>query len=348
VACEILISGKKIIVAGEITTSASLQDQLSEIITDVVKGVGYIDPSHGLDYKDCQVETLLRQQSPDISMGVIHEDGQIGAGDQGTMFGYATRETPQLMPLPISLAHRLVQKQAELRKTDEIHWLRPDAKAQVTVRYENSRPVAVENVVLSTQHSPEIAIDTLRKAVVEQIIKDVIPEELCSHNVEYLVNPTGRFVIGGPAADTGLTGRKNVVDTYGGSCPHGGGSFSGKDPTKVDRSACYMARYIAKNIVAADLAQRCTVQIAYAIGVTEPVSFSVNLHDTGNVDDRKLETLIKDIFPLTPKGIIEELDLLRPIYQLTAAYGHFGRELAEFTWEKTDKVQALNSYLNLV
>jgi len=344
VACEILISGKKITVAGEITTTARREDRLSEIITDVVKEVGYTDPSCGLDYKDCQIETILRRQSPDISMGVIRDDGQIGAGDQGTMFGYATRETPQLMPLPISLAHQLVQKQSLLRRSGEIPWLRPDAKSQVTVRYENDKPVTVETVVLSTQHTPEIEIDALRNAVIERIIKDVIPEKLRSSNIEYFVNPTGRFVIGGPAADTGLTGRKNVVDTYGGSCPHGGGSFSGKDPTKVDRSACYMARYIAKNVVAADLADRCTVQLAYAIGVAEPVSFSIDLHGTSKVSEQKLETAIKDIFPLTPRGIIECLDLLRPIYRSTAVYGHFGRELPEFTWERCDKVKDLKNY----
>ena len=344
VACETLISGNKVIIAGEITSNANIRDQISDIVRDIIKGIGYTDPSYGFDLKNCDIEILLRDQSPDISIGVEHPDGQLGAGDQGVMFGYATKETPEFMPLPISLAHKLVQKQAELRIKSALPWLRPDAKSQVTVCYKNNQPVAVEKVILSTQHSPDISTEDIRSAVINRIIKIVIPQSLLCERTRYFVNPTGRFVVGGPAADTGLTGRKNIVDTYGSSCPHGGGSFSGKDPTKVDRSACYMARYIAKNVVAADLAERCTVQIAYAIGVAEPVSFSVDLHGTGKVSEQKLETVIKGIFPLTPGEIIESLNLLRPIYHLTAVYGHFGRELPEFTWERCDKAKDLKSH----
>jgi S-adenosylmethionine synthetase len=347
VACETLITGNKVIIAGEITSSVNIKDRIPEIVRNVVKDIGYTDSSYGFDFKNCDIEILLRPQSPDISIGVKHSDGQLGAGDQGVMFGYATKETPEFMPLPIILAHKLVQKQAELRKNGVLPWLRPDAKSQVTVRYKDNRPVAVENVVFSTQHSPDIKVEEIRSVVINQLIKAVIPENLLSEATRYFVNPTGRFVVGGPAADTGLTGRKNIVDTYGSSCFHGGGSFSGKDPTKVDRSAAYMARYIAKNIVAAELANRCTVQTAYAIGVAEPVSFSIDLYGSGKVSEQKLKTMVKDIFPLTPKGIIESLDLLRPIYRLTTVYGHFGRELPEFTWERTDKIQAIKSCCNL-
>ena len=347
IACETMLSGDKVILAGEITTFVELQDQLDRIVRDVIREIGYTDPAFGLDYKQCQIETLLRKQSPDISLGVNRPDGQIGAGDQGVMFGYAVQETPELMPLPISLAHKLVQKQAELRKDGTLSWLRPDAKSQVTVRYRNNQPMNVEKVVLSTQHAPDIRNDQVYTDVARHIIEAVIPEALRSRDIKYYVNPTGRFVIGGPQADTGLTGRKNIVDTYGGSCPHGGGSFSGKDPTKVDRSASYMARYIAKNIIAADLADRCTVQISYAIGVVEPVSVMIDLHGTGRVDEEKLLAAVQEIFPLTPKGIIEALDLLRPIYQRTAVYGHFGRELPEFTWERCDKTQELRNYLKI-
>ena len=344
VACETLISGNKVIIAGEITSNANIRDQISDIVRDIIKGIGYTDPSYGFDLKNCDIEILLRDQSPDISIGVEHPDGQLGAGDQGVMFGYATKETPEFMPLPVILAHKLVYKQAELRKKGVLPWLRPDAKSQVTVCYKNNQPVAVEKVVLSTQHSPDISTEDIRSAAIDRIIKIVIPQSLLCERTRYFVNPTGRFVVGGPAADTGLTGRKNIVDTYGSSCPHGGGSFSGKDPTKVDRSATYMARYIAKNVVAAELAERCTVQIAYAIGVAEPVSFSVDLHGTGKVSEQKLETVIKGIFPITPGEIIESLNLLRPIYRLTAVYGHFGRELPEFTWERCDKAKDLKSH----
>jgi S-adenosylmethionine synthetase len=343
VACETLISGNKVIVAGEITSIVSIQDRIPDIVHNMIRDIGYSDPSYGFDLESCDIEILLRRQSPDISIGIKHADGQLGAGDQGIMFGYATKETPELMPLPITLAHKLVQKQAELRKQGILSWLRPDSKSQVTVLYKGDRPVAVSKVVLSTQHSPDVGIKQIRASVINRLIKAVIPEDLLSEGTQYLINPTGRFIVGGPAADTGLTGRKNIVDTHRGSCPHWGGSFSGKDTTTVDRSACYMARYIAKNVVAADLAERCTVQVAYAIGVPEPISFMLDLHGTGRVNQMKLESIVKEIFCLTPKRIIENLDLLRPIYRSTAVYGHFGRELPEFTWEICDKVQDLKS-----
>jgi S-adenosylmethionine synthetase len=347
VACETLISGNKVIVAGEITSTVDIRNQIPDIVRSVTKNIGYTDSSYGFDFKKCEIEILLRKQSPDINIGIEHEDEQLGAGDQGIMFGYASDETPESMPLPIILAHKLVQKQAELRKNNILPWLRPDAKSQVTVCYKDNEPIAVKKVVLSTQHSPEINIQDIRSTVIKRIIKDVVPKELLDQEIKYYINPTGRFVVGGPAADTGLTGRKNIVDTYGSICPHGGGSFSGKDPTKVDRSASYMARYIAKNIIAAGLSKRCTVQIAYAIGIVKPLSLTVDLHGTGKVDEMELESAVKEIFHLTPKGIIESLVLLRPIYRSTAAYGHFGRELPEFTWERCDKVKDLKSYLKI-
>lgn len=347
VACETLISGNKVIIAGEITSTVNIKDRIPNIVRNVTKDIGYTDSSYGFDFKNCDIEILLRNQSPDISIGVKHSDGQLGAGDQGIMFGYATKETPAFMPLPITLAHKLVKKQTELRKKGVLPWLRPDAKSQVTVCYKDNRPVAIKKVVLSTQHSPGVSIEEIRSAVINQLIKKVIPKNLLSETTKYFVNPTGQFVVGGPAADTGLTGRKNIVDTYGSSCLHGGGSFSGKDPIKVDRSACYMARYIAKNIVAADLAERCTVQTAYAIEIAEPLSFSIDLHGSGKVSEQRLETVVKEIFPLAPSGMIKSLDLLRPIYCSTAVYGHFGRELPEFTWERCDKVKDLKSYFKI-
>jgi S-adenosylmethionine synthetase len=342
VACETLLTKNIAVVAGELRTGAQIDPV--KIVRDVARDIGYTDASCGFDYRTCEVFTHLGQQSADIALGVDHSDGEIGAGDQGLMFGYATDETPELMPLPIRLAHRLVERQAEVRKSGLLAWLRPDAKSQVSVRYRDKRPVAVEKVVLSTQHAHDVKDSTIRESVIAEIIEKVIPAELRQGNVEYLVNPTGRFVIGGPVGDTGLTGRKIIVDTYGGSCPHGGGAFSGKDPTKVDRSAAYAARYIAKNIVAAGLADHCTVQLAYAIGVIEPFSLMVNIHSGGRVSERQIEEAVRKIFRLTPKGMIEMLDLRRPIYQKTAAYGHFGRELPEFTWERTDKVQELRTY----
>lgn len=345
VACETLIAKNLLVIAGEITSSAKVDFEC--VAKDVIKNIGYSDDDSGFNLNKCKIETSLSRQSPDIDKGVSRENNEVGAGDQGLMFGYASTETPELMPLAISLAHKLVLKQAELRKNNTLGWLRPDAKSQVTVRYNNGKPVSVERVVLSTQHADGITLEDLRCQVKEQIIESVIPEELRSDSIKYFINPTGSFVLGGPLADTGLTGRKIIVDTYGGSSPHGGGAFSGKDPSKVDRSAAYAARYIAKNIVAAGLAEKCTIQLAYAIGVIEPLSLMLNFHGTGKVDEGTVEKILPEVFKVTPRGIIDMLDLLRPIYQKTAAYGHFGRELPEFTWEKTDKAEALKSYFGL-
>jgi len=342
VACETLVTKNVAVVAGEYRTTAKF-DAVS-VVRQTAREIGYDDPKIGFDAESCEVRTYLGRQSADIDLGVSQADGEVGAGDQGLMFGYATTETPELMPLPILLAHRLVQKQAEVRKSGRLTWLKPDAKSQVSVRYKDKRPVAVEKVVLSTQHAADVDDKVLRDGVISEIIEKVIPAELRSPEIKYLVNPTGRFVIGGPVGDTGLTGRKIIVDTYGGSCPHGGGAFSGKDPTKVDRSAAYAARYIAKNIVAAGLAGHCTVQLAYVIGVVEPFSLMVNVHSGGRIKETDIEKAVREIFQLTPAGMIQMLDLRRPIYKKTAAYGHFGRELPEFTWEKTDKVDALKTY----
>jgi len=342
VACETLLTKNFAVVAGELRTSAQVDPV--PIVRKTAREIGYNDPLIGFDSSSCGVLTYLGQQSADIDLGVRKVNGEIGAGDQGLMFGYATTETPELMPLPIRLAHRLVEKQSQVRKSGGLAWLRPDAKSQVSVRYADKRPVAVEKVVLSTQHTEEVDIETVRDGVVAEIIEKVIPAELRSKSIEYLVNPTGRFVIGGPVGDTGLTGRKIIVDTYGGSCPHGGGAFSGKDPTKVDRSAAYTARYIAKNIVAAGLADHCTVQLAYVIGMIEPFSLMVNIHGGARVSEEAVEKAVRSIFQLTPAGMIQMLNLRRPIYKQTAAYGHFGRELPDFTWEKTDKVAELRAY----
>jgi S-adenosylmethionine synthetase len=342
VACETLLTKNVAIVAGELGTEARIDPV--RIVREVAEDIGYDDARCGFDPKTCAVFTYLGRQSADIAMGVDRADGEIGAGDQGLMFGYATDETPELMPLPIRLAHRLVERQAAVRKSGLLPWLRPDAKSQVAVRYRDKRPVAVEKVVLSTQHGGDAPNDVIRDGVIAEIIEKVIPAELRADRIEYLVNPTGRFETGGPVGDTGLTGRKIIVDTYGGSCPHGGGAFSGKDPTKVDRSAAYAARYIAKNIVAAGLAAHCTVQLAYAIGVVEPFSLMVNVHSGGRASERRIEEAVRRIFRLTPKGMIEMLDLRRPIFRKTAAYGHFGRELPEFTWERRDRVRELREY----
>ncbi len=342
VACETLVTKNVAVIAGEFRTKAKI-DPVS-IVRETAREIGYDDPLIGFDANTCEVHTYLGQQSADIARGVDQANGEVGAGDQGLMFGYATNETPELMPLPIRLAHRLVQKQAEVRKSGLLPWLRPDAKSQVSIRYKDKRPVAVEKVVLSTQHSRDVENKEIHEGVIAEIIEKVIPAELKSKTIEYLVNPTGRFEIGGPVGDTGLTGRKIIVDTYGGSCPHGGGAFSGKDPTKVDRSAAYTARYIAKNIVAAGLSDHCTVQLAYVIGVVEPFSLMVNIHSGGKVSEEAIEKAVRSIFQLTPAGMIKMLDLRRPIYKQTAAYGHFGRELPDFTWEKTDKVAELKSY----
>ena len=341
VACETVLADQFVLVAGEFKTVNhaafdTVRDNAENIVRQVIRDIGYTCKEDGIDPDKCEIRIAFNCQSEHINQGVDRADGEIGAGDQGLMFGYACDETPELMPLALSLAHKLVRKQAELRKSGKFTWLRPDAKSQVSVRYVDGKPVAVENVVLSTQHSAEISTDDLRIAVRRDIVDAVIPAELLSANFEVLINPTGRFEVGGPNGDTGLTGRKIIVDTYGGSCPHGGGAFSGKDPSKVDRSAAYMARYIAKNIVAAGLASKCLVQLAYAIGVVEPVSVMVDTYGTGTRSDNELELLVRKNFKLTPKGIIDTLGLKRPIYAQTAAYGHFGRD--EFPWEKTDKV----------
>ncbi len=341
VACETLVTTGLAVVAGEITTTAYVH--LPDVVRGVIKAIGYTDAAYGFDWETCAVMSTIDRQSADIAMGV--DTG--GAGDQGMMFGYASDETPELMPMPIQLAHRLTQRLAELRKNGTLAWLRPDGKAQVTVAYEGDRPVAVETVVVSTQHDPSIGPDDLKEAIIEEVVRPVVPRELLAPNVVYHINPTGRFVIGGPQGDAGLTGRKIIVDTYGGMGRHGGGAFSGKDPSKVDRSGAYAARWVAKNIVAAKLARRCEVQIAYAIGVADPVSLAVNTFGTGVVADTAIADAVRSVFRLTPGAIIESLVLRHPIYRETAAYGHFGRtprceaENVFFSWERTDQVEAL-------
>lgn len=344
VAAETLVNTGLVLMAGEITTTAVVDFQ--QVARDAIKRIGYDNTEYGIDYKGCAVLVAYDKQSPDIKQGVDKaQDDPLnqGAGDQGLMFGYACDETPVFMPLPIYLAHRLVERQSELRRDGRLPWLRPDAKSQVTIRYVDGKPAAIDTVVLSTQHAPEISLDQLREAVIENIIKPVLPKHLMKGNVNYLVNPTGRFVVGGPQGDCGLTGRKIIVDTYGGSAHHGGGAFSGKDPSKVDRSAAYAARYVAKNIVAAGLASKCELQVSYAIGVARPTSVMVTTFGTGKLPDEKLAQLVQQHFDLRPKGIVQMLDLLRPIYSKTAAYGHFGRDEPEFTWENMDKVEALKA-----
>ncbi len=336
VACETFVTTGLALIGGEITTKCYVD--IPKIAREVIKEIGYTDAHYGFDYETCAVLTSIDQQSGDIAMGVNRD----GAGDQGMMFGYATKETPELMPMPISLAHKITKQLAIARRSGQLPYLRPDGKAQVSVRYENGKPVAVENVVVSTQHNPEVDNQTLHNDITEKIIKVVIPEAfLKTGDQDFFINPTGRFVIGGPQGDAGLTGRKIIVDTYGGSYSHGGGAFSGKDPTKVDRSASYFARYVAKNVVAADLADKCGLQVAYAIGVAKPVSLMVDTFGTGKIDDKKLSKLLQKVFDFTPNGIITSLDLLRPIYKKTAAYGHFGRKDSDFTWENTDRVKDL-------
>jgi len=345
VACETLVSNGFCVIAGELKTTA--YTPMQEIARNVIQEIGYTDATYGFDYRSAAVLNGIGEQSADINQGVDQADGEIGAGDQGLMFGYACRETKELMPLPIHLSHRLTERLAQVRKEGIIPYLRPDGKAQISVKYVDDKPVSVETVVVSTQHHDNIDQAQLRQDVINEVIKKVIPAEFLSDDVIYHINPTGNFVIGGPQGDAGLTGRKIIVDTYGGSCPHGGGAFSGKDPTKVDRSAAYAARHVAKNLVAAGVCERATIQVAYAIGVVKPVSIMVNTHSTGVVSEEKIEACVKELFDLTPKGIIESLDLLRPIYRKTAAYGHFGRELPEFTWEKTDRVEDIKKYLAL-
>jgi len=344
VAAETLCNTGLVVLAGEITTNANVD--YIQVARDTIKRIGYDNTEYGIDYKGCAVLVAYDKQSPDIAQGVdkAYDDNlNQGAGDQGLMFGYACDETPSLMPLPIYLSHRLVERQAMLRKDGRLPWARPDAKSQVTIKYVDGKPYCIDTVVLSTQHSPDISLEDLREATIEQIIKPVLPKELIKGDIKFLVNPTGRFVVGGPQGDCGLTGRKIIVDTYGGAAPHGGGAFSGKDPSKVDRSAAYATRYVAKNIVAAGLASRCLVQVSYAIGVAEPTSIMVETYGTGKVSNETLTALIRKHFDLRPKGIVNMLDLLRPIYQKTAAYGHFGRDEPEFTWEATDRAAVLRN-----
>jgi S-adenosylmethionine synthetase len=339
-ACETMVKTGMVVLAGEITTNAWVDTE--QLVRDVVCEIGYNSAEVGFDGRTCAVLSAIGKQSSDIAMGVNEsDDHEQGAGDQGLMFGYASNETDVLMPAPITYSHRLVERQAELRKNGTLTWLRPDAKSQVTFRYSDGKPVGIDAVVLSTQHDPDIAYSDLQEAVLEEIIKPVLPEEWLDANTKYHINPTGNFVIGGPVGDCGLTGRKIIVDTYGGMARHGGGAFSGKDPSKVDRSAAYAGRYVAKNVVAAGLAERCEIQISYAIGVAEPTSIAIDTFGTGVIDDGKIEALVREHFNLRPRGIVEMLDLLRPIYQQTAAYGHFGRTEEALTWERTDKANEL-------
>jgi S-adenosylmethionine synthetase len=346
IACETMINTGMVVLSGEITTSANIDYQT--VARNTICEIGYTSEAMGFDSDSCEVLVSIDKQSPDIAQGVNEGEGMDldqGAGDQGLMFGYACNETDVLMPCPITYSHLLVKRQADIRKSGQLNWLRPDAKSQVTVAYEDSKPISIDTVVLSTQHDPDIEHKDIEKAVIDEIIKPVLPENMITSKTRYLVNPTGRFVIGGPVGDCGLTGRKIIVDTYGGMARHGGGAFSGKDPSKVDRSAAYAARYVAKNIVAAGLAERCELQLSYAIGVAEPTSISIETFGTGKVDQKKLIGAIRDNFDLRPKGIINMLDLLRPIYQQTAAYGHFGRSDIDLPWERTDKADILKQQL---
>ena len=348
VACETLVTTGMAVIAGEITTTARIDYPV--IVRDTIREIGYDDSAKGFDCNTCAVLTSIDRQSPDISQGVTEGEGlfkEQGAGDQGLMFGYACNETAELMPMPIIFAHRLTKRLSTVRKNGMLPFLRPDGKSQVSIQYINDKPIRVDSVVVSSQHAPEVTYETLREAIVEEVVKQVIPAELIDEKTRFYINPTGRFVIGGPMGDCGLTGRKIIVDTYGGQGSHGGGAFSGKDPSKVDRSASYMARYVAKNIVAAGLADKCEVQVAYAIGVAEPVSVMINTFGTGKISPNRIAEIARQEFDLRPRAIIETLDLLRPIYRQTAAYGHFGRELPEFSWERTDRAASLRSRAGL-
>ncbi|HIM31587.1 MAG TPA: methionine adenosyltransferase [Planctomycetes bacterium] len=344
VACETMVTTGMAIIAGEITTNAVIDYQ--QVVRDVIRDVGYTDDEMGISAATCAVLVSLDRQSPDIAQGVNEDEGagkEVGAGDQGLMFGFACRDTVELMPLPIALSHRIINRLTDARRNGEVSWLRPDSKSQVTVEYDGNQPIRIDTVVVSTQHHPDVSNEEIRSFIIEEIIQPLLPSELVTDEITFHINPTGRFVIGGPHGDCGLTGRKIIVDTYGGWGRHGGGAFSGKDPTKVDRSAAYMARHVAKNIVAAELADQCEVQLAYAIGVTEPVSINVDTQGTGKISDDRLCELVREVFPLTPGGIIDYLDLRRPIFRKTAAGGHFGRDDADFTWEATNKTAELSA-----
>ena len=348
VACETLVTTGMAMIAGEITTSAYVD--MPDIVRQTIREIGYDDSSMGFDWETCAVLTSIDRQSPDISQGVTEGEGlfkEQGAGDQGLMFGYACDETPELMPMSITFAHKLTKRLADVRKSGLLGFLRPDGKSQVSIQYINDKPIRVDTVVVSSQHNPDVSYETLKEGIVEEVVRKVIPADLLDEKTKYFINPTGRFVVGGPMGDCGLTGRKIIVDTYGGQGSHGGGAFSGKDPSKVDRSASYMARYVAKNIVAAGLATKCEVQVAYAIGVAQPVSVMINTFGTGKIPSNDIARITQEEFDMRPRAIIETLDLLRPIYQKTAAYGHFGRELPEFTWERTDRAASLRKRAGL-
>ena len=346
VACETLVTTGMAVIAGEITTSAVVD--YPKVVRETIREIGYNDSAMGFDWETCAVLVSIDKQSPDISQGVTEGEGMFkeqGAGDQGLMFGYACAETPELMPMSITYAHKLTQKLAEVRKNGVLDFLRPDSKSQVSIEYVDDKPVRVDTVVISSQHTPEVSYETIKEGIIEEVVKKIIPANLLDDRTRMLINPTGRFVIGGPMGDCGLTGRKIIVDSYGGHGAHGGGAFSGKDPSKVDRSAAYMGRYVAKNLVAAGLCEKCEVQVAYAIGVAEPVSVMVDTSGTGKISSKRIAEIVREVFDLRPRAIIEQLDLLRPIYRKTAAYGHFGRELPEFTWERTDKVDIIRQMI---
>ena len=348
VACETLVTTGMAVIAGEITTNAIID--YPKVVRETIREIGYNDSAMGFDWETCAVLTSIDKQSPDIAQGVTEGEGMFkeqGAGDQGLMFGFACNETPELMPMSILLAHKLVHRLADVRKTGVLDFLRPDSKSQVSIQYINDKPVHVDTVVISSQHTPEVSYEMIKEGIIEEVVKKIVPAELMDANTRFLINPTGRFVIGGPMGDCGLTGRKIIVDSYGGHGAHGGGAFSGKDPSKVDRSAAYMGRYVAKNLVASGICERCEVQVAYAIGVAEPVSVMVDCNGTGKIPSKRISEIVREVFDLRPRAIIEQLDLLRPIYRKTAAYGHFGRELPEFTWERTDKAALIREKAGL-